>query len=77
MECDLHFHIQLPPQQLGSFIFSLLCFKRTWPGAKMENESYELKCGTENKYGPTSAADGMTPCWFFSPEQARFIFTRL
>lgn len=43
----------------------------------MENESYELKCGTENKYGPTSAADGMTPCCFFSPEQARFIFTRL
>ena len=30
----------------------------------MENESYELKCGTENKYGPTSAAERMTPCWF-------------
>ena len=43
----------------------------------MENESYELKCGTENIYGPTSAAEGLTPCWFFSPEQARFIFTRL
>ena len=48
-----------------------------FPTSKMENESYELKCGTENKYGPTSAAEDMTPCWFFSPEQARFIFTRL